>query len=137
MKKRILLVSLVLAGTFSSAFAGNGKITGKATDSDTKEPLIGANVVIVGTSYGAVTNVEGRYTILSVPPGDYDLRATYVGYQEQTITGLRVNADDCRRIYFCGRIGSHTASISDFGVSLTFFPGLVRTIELRCLEEVV
>ncbi len=93
MKERMLLVAVLLAGIFSSALASNGKITGRVTDSDTKEPLIGVNIIIVGTSYGAATDIEGRFSVLNVPPGAYDLRATYIGYQGQTISGLRVNAD--------------------------------------------
>ncbi|HEY4612171.1 MAG TPA: TonB-dependent receptor [Bacteroidota bacterium] len=93
MNQRILGVAVLLAGIFSSAYAGNGKITGHVTDSDTREPLIGVNIVIAGTSYGAATDIEGRFVILNVPPGAYDLRASSVGYQEQTITGLRVSAD--------------------------------------------
>lgn len=93
MNKRILGVAVLLAGIFSSAFAGNGKIAGLVIDAETNEPLIGANVVVVGTSFGATTDIEGRFVILSVQPGSYDLRATYVGYQGQTITELRVNAD--------------------------------------------
>ena len=93
MKQRILVVAVLLAGIFSSAFAGNGKMTGRVTDSDTKEPLIGVNVVVVGTSYGASTDIDGRFVILNLPPGPYDLRASFIGYQEQTTTELRVNAD--------------------------------------------
>ncbi len=93
MNQRILGVAVLLAGIFSSAFAGNGKMTGRVTDSDTKEPLIGVNIVIVGTSYGAATDIEGRFVILNLPPGAYDLRASSIGYQGQTITELRVNAD--------------------------------------------
>lgn len=75
-------------------FAGNtGKITGKITDQVTGEPLIGANVIVIGTSFGAATDLNGVYTILNLTPGVYEVRASYIGYQTITMTNIRVNAD--------------------------------------------
>ena len=69
----ILLLSL-------KAFAGDtGKLAGAVTDATTKEPLVGASVLVVGTSMGASTDLDGRFVILNVPPGSYTLRATTVG----------------------------------------------------------
>ncbi|NNG27777.1 MAG: hypothetical protein HKM87_09650, partial [Ignavibacteriaceae bacterium] len=47
----LLLPMLVQAGTV-------GKLRGTITDMDTGEPLIGANVIIVGSSFGAATNID-------------------------------------------------------------------------------
>jgi len=93
MKQITIGVLVILLGLWSYAFAGNGKISGRVIDGETSEPLIGANVILVGTSFGAVTDVEGRYVILSVATGAYDVKATYVGYQERTIANLRVSSD--------------------------------------------
>ena len=82
----VLLPAIVLA-------AGSGKIRGKVTDRETGEPLIGANVVIEGTSLGASTDVNGEYYVLSVPVGTYTVRATYVGYRSFTMRNVEVNAD--------------------------------------------
>lgn len=76
------------------AFAGTvGKIKGKVTDLTTSEPLIGANVLVLGTSFGAATDVNGNYTILNLEAGVYEVRASFVGYQTVTISNVRVNAD--------------------------------------------
>ena len=62
-------------------FAGiTGKISGKIIDADTKEVLPGANVQIVGTSMGASTNLDGEFFILNIPPGDYSVRISMMGY---------------------------------------------------------
>ncbi|MGB6067422.1 MAG: carboxypeptidase-like regulatory domain-containing protein, partial [Desulfomonilaceae bacterium] len=62
-------------------FAGTtGKIAGKVIDAKTKEPMIGVNVLIVGTTMGAATDVSGNYFILNIPPGVYELKASTVGY---------------------------------------------------------
>ena len=70
-----------------------GKVSGRVIDSNTNEALIGANVMLVGTSLGAATDEDGYYHILNVPPGFYDLRSNMIGYAEKTITGVRVEID--------------------------------------------
>ena len=64
-------------------------LQGRVLDVATGEPLIGAQVSVVGTDQGAVTDVDGRYRI-SLPPGSYDLRVVYLGYSEKTVTGVPV-----------------------------------------------
>lgn len=66
----------------------NGKvqtsaITGRVTDAETGEPMPGASIFVEGTTKGAATNAEGKYTIENVETGTYTLRATFVGYQPQ------------------------------------------------------
>ncbi len=73
--------------------ADTGKITGKVVDKETGEGLPGANILIVGTSMGAATDINGGYLMLNVPPGIYALRASFVGYSSVTIENIRVSAD--------------------------------------------
>jgi hypothetical protein len=80
----LLIPSFLLAQT--------GKIRGVITDEATGEPLIGANVLIVGTSFGAATGVNGDFSITNLEAGVYDVRASYVGYQSKIITDVRINA---------------------------------------------
>ncbi|TWV99031.1 TonB-dependent receptor [Chitinophaga pinensis] len=87
-----LLCVCLLLSTFLSAFAmDNGKITGKVTDQKTGEALIGVTVIVQGTSTGAVTDVEGRYT-LNVAPGTYVLEFKYMGYQTKAVSDVVVKA---------------------------------------------
>jgi outer membrane receptor protein involved in Fe transport len=92
MRIRLLLSMLliVLAPVVLLA-AGGGKIHGKVTDKESGEPLIGATVRILGTSRGAVSDVNGEYSIINVDVGTYTLEATYVGYGPVRISNLRVN----------------------------------------------
>ena len=78
----LLLVSLIA----TLAFAASGTIEGTVRDSQTGEPLPGANVMIVKTSLGASSDINGKYTIREVPAGSYTLRATYVGYRQKEVT---------------------------------------------------
>ncbi len=70
--------------------AGTGEIRGVVKDKGTREPLIGANVLVVGTNRGASTNSEGAYLIKDLAPGSYKLEVRYVGYQPAHVTATVV-----------------------------------------------
>jgi hypothetical protein len=74
-------------------YAGNGKIAGTVKDAANKNPMPGANVTIAGTTLGASADIDGRYYILDVPPGEYDVTASAVGYARVVVKGVRVNSD--------------------------------------------
>ncbi len=68
-----------------------GKIMGKITDASTDEGIPFANVLIDGTTLGAASDVEGNFVILNVPPGVYNVTASFIGYQKVTIKEITVN----------------------------------------------
>ncbi|MDM7925462.1 MAG: TonB-dependent receptor [bacterium] len=70
-----------------------GKIEGLVIDRSTKQPLIGANVLVAGTSLGSVTDMDGTFMILNLPPGLYDVRVSMMGYQTLVTENLRVSID--------------------------------------------
>lgn len=82
-------------------FAGTtGKISGKVTDAKTGEPLIGVNIIINGTSLGAASDIDGNYFIINIPPGDYELKASLIGYSTIINKEVRVSVDKTTRIDF-------------------------------------
>ncbi|MCJ8211808.1 TonB-dependent receptor [Mucilaginibacter sp. RS28] len=94
MKKRIpfLLTLLITCFSISEVFSQTaGKITGKITDRKTGEALIGATILIQGTTKGAATNVNGSY-VLSAAPGTYTLLVRYIGYDNKSISEVVVKA---------------------------------------------
>lgn len=76
----ICLVIVIISGTDILA---NSSIKGYVQDTNTGEPLFGANVVLIGTSIGNATNNDGKYLIQNVPPGSYTIHVTYIGYKSQ------------------------------------------------------
>ncbi|MFO7447049.1 MAG: carboxypeptidase-like regulatory domain-containing protein, partial [Ignavibacteriaceae bacterium] len=91
MKRMVtILLSLLLC---SSVMFGQGSLSGKVTDLQTGEPLIGANVLITGSSFGAATDVDGNYQIRNLNAGTYEVRASYVGYQSITVSNVRITTD--------------------------------------------
>lgn len=83
---------IFLVVTFT-AYAGDdlrGLITGKVIDTDTKQPIPSVNVVIVGTTLGAITDVEGNYTIKGVQENVYNLKYSSLGYVSHIENDIRV-----------------------------------------------
>ena len=79
------LLFLLLSGV---VLAQNGNISGTIKDVNTGEALIGANVVVKGTTTGDVTDLNGKFTISGLDDGNYVIRVSFVGYlpQEQSVT---------------------------------------------------
>lgn len=86
----MLLIMLAPAALFA---AGGGKIHGKIVDKENGQPLPGATVRILGTTRGAVTDVNGEYYILNVEVGTYTLEASFVGYRSVQISNIIVNSN--------------------------------------------
>ena len=70
-----------------------GRISGHVRDATTGNPIKGANVIVVGTSLAAATNDSGYYVIRNVPVGTYQLTARSIGYNAETVSGIRVPAN--------------------------------------------
>jgi TonB-dependent receptor len=98
MLKRVLFT---LAGLICSAMLafGQGSIGGKIIAAENGEDIIGANVVVVGTQYGAATDIEGKFLISNVPAGTYTLQISFVTYKTTTVpdvvveNGKRISID--------------------------------------------
>jgi len=94
-----IFIILSVASLFTFTYAGTtGKIAGKVIDAKTKEPLIGANVIVVGTSMGAASDLNGDYFIINLPPGTYQVKATEIGYAPVIINNVRVSVDQTTRL---------------------------------------
>lgn len=89
-------IFLPAAGT--PAWAGTtGKIAGRVVDAK-GQPLVGASVAVPALKVGAATDADGRYTILNIPAGTYDVRINLLGYAAVTTTGLVVSSDMTARL---------------------------------------
>lgn len=91
---RLRKLSLLLAGILLplSLWAQTGEICGTVTDAKLKEPLIGASVVIEGTTIRTFTDIDGNFRIEQVQPGTYTVAVSYVSYQSRTVKDVPVVA---------------------------------------------
>jgi len=84
MKSSVLI--LVVSFLSIASFAQENKINvyGKVVDKFTQQPLPGANVLVVNTNFGASTDATGKFEINNLPAGEYQLRASIIGYKSAT-----------------------------------------------------
>jgi hypothetical protein len=91
----IFALALLLPATAWSQATTTGQVTGRVT-STAGEPIAGVSVaatnVETGLVRGALTRADGTYTIMLLPPGVYNVRATSIGYQPAEVAQLRVVA---------------------------------------------
>lgn len=94
LKKFLLFITIALLTLPLGLKADvSGKVAGTVTDKKTGDPLELANVVLIGTQYGASSDRNGRYSILNVPAGIYDIKFAYLGYKPVVVKGIRVVPD--------------------------------------------
>lgn len=87
------ILSLILLLPFF-VFAGTtGKLAGTIKDAQTGEPLVGANVMIEGTNFGAATNADGEYVILNISPGRYNIKFSFIGYETVVMQNVVIVVD--------------------------------------------
>ncbi|UCE17581.1 MAG: TonB-dependent receptor [Gemmatimonadota bacterium] len=92
----IVALFVFTTATFAQDF---GTVRGRIHDAHTGDPLPNANVVLGGTKQGAVSGAQGLFTINRVPPGEYRLQATYVGYEADVRT-ITVTSDEDVFVHF-------------------------------------
>ena len=90
MRKILLLILLLPICIYSGT---TGKLAGTIKDAQTGEPLVGANVIIEGTNFGAATNVNGEYVILNISPGRYNVKFSFIGYETTVMQDVSITVD--------------------------------------------
>jgi outer membrane receptor protein involved in Fe transport len=89
---------LLAVGMAGPGLAGTtGKLSGRIT-SKKKEPLAGVNVAVLGMPLGAATDLDGRYTILNIPPGKISVKASLIGYGVVTTQAVEISSDNTTRL---------------------------------------
>lgn len=83
----VLLLAVQLTGQEHSSGAD---IHGSVVDAETGQPLPGANITIIDGERGAASDGEGRFSIPSLAPGSYRLRASFIGYETRVLTDVVV-----------------------------------------------
>lgn len=106
------LLSCLTADLLAADF--NVNIKGQIKDSDSKEPLIGATVQIIGSSMGAVTDIDGNFQLAGVEDGIYDIEIKYVGYK--TVVKRQIKIEGNRIVTLDFELKADTQMLSDVTV---------------------
>jgi outer membrane receptor protein involved in Fe transport len=94
MKNCLTVLFVLVTFIFSSLYAGTtGKLAGKVADKKTGEPLPFVNITLDGTTIGAATDLDGKYVILNIPPGKYNVKFQYIGYQTVVVQDVQISID--------------------------------------------
>ena len=80
---KLFLILFLIFALPLAVLAQPGKITGKVIDAKTGRPLAGANILVVGTHFGATTDASGHYVIRNLPPGKYVISVHFIGYRTE------------------------------------------------------
>ncbi len=89
--KKLFFIFFLFFTTLIFSQQQTGIISGTITNAVTKESVIGATIIIVGTTYGAATDVNGSFAIRNIPVGTYQVRVSAIGFQTFTKTDIVVS----------------------------------------------
>lgn len=99
MVRKYLVVVLALLAVAPAAYAGiTGILTGKVVDSEGKG-VAGATIRVLGTTRGGISKTDGKYTIININAGQYDVRITAIGYDTVT-KRVSISADQTVTLNF-------------------------------------
>ena len=82
MRKKFFLLIIVCLVMGAGVMAQTSTVSGTVFAEDNNEPIIGASVLVKGTTLGAVTDIEGKFTILNVPGTAKTVIVSFVGMQK-------------------------------------------------------
>ena len=104
--------------------SSRGTIKGRAIDADVRTPLVGANVYIIDSDRGTVTDIAGYFVFENLPVGKYSLRVTHIGYATVMKTDINVKPD--RITYINPELKETAVPGRKVKVSSGYFPPLER-----------
>lgn len=116
---------------FATAFS-QGIIRGKITNPVNNQPVGFANVLILGTELGAISDENGNYEIQNVPPGLYNVRASFVGFKTSTVFEVQVTL--ARPVQLDFSLSEDAAELSEVVVNSEFTRSEETPLSVRKLN---
>ena len=102
MIKRINILIVFMISIFSTVHPQTsvyGILEGTVVDSVSKEPLIGVNIIILGTTMGTTSDLQGHFELRKIPTGRYQIKSTIMGYRSQTVS-VQILSSQTTSIHF-------------------------------------
>ncbi|WP_192347225.1 TonB-dependent receptor [Algoriphagus sp. Y33] len=130
MKQFFVLLALVLSSfhTFSQ-----GVIRGKITNPINNQPVAFANVLVLGTEFGAISDENGMYELSNIPAGLYNVRASFVGFK--TKTAFEVQLTLARPVQLDFELIEDASELSEVVVNSEFFRSEETPLSVRKLNS--
>ncbi len=95
---KVLSALAIVLCTINFAVAQNATLKGVISDKETGETLPGATVALVGTYKGTSTDMDGKYEIKDIKPGDYSVKVTFIGYSDQIYNGITLKKGEVKTL---------------------------------------
>ena len=96
----VLVIGLLGGGPVTGEETGAGSISGQVLDAKTDQPLAFANIVLIGTSMGAMSLEDGKFRISRIPAGTYTVKAMMMGYKPAEQCSVVVRPDEMTMLSF-------------------------------------
>ncbi len=85
MKEKLLMLLTCLFLSMELVFAQTSSVSGIVISEEDNEPIVGASVLVKGTTLGTVTNIDGKFTIAKVPNSAKTLVVSFIGMKTQEV----------------------------------------------------
>src|SRR5574344_1225521 len=85
MKRKLMLLLTCLFVGIGLVTAQTQRVTGNVTSEEDGLPVVGASVLVKGTTVGTITDIDGNFTLSSVPASAKVLQVSYIGMQSQEV----------------------------------------------------
>jgi hypothetical protein len=92
MNSKYQIIPFLILCLLEISYAGNGKISGIVKDNNGKS-IVGATILVEGTIFGAYTDSDGKYFILNIPPGKYNIISSSIGYTRKIFKDVIISSD--------------------------------------------
>jgi outer membrane receptor protein involved in Fe transport len=96
----IKILSLFFLFLVSSAFSQSGSMNGTITSKSTGETMPGVNILVLGTTLGASTDLDGKYSINYIPAGTYTIVASFISFKSDTLQNILVEKGKTKLLDF-------------------------------------
>lgn len=129
MKRHILPLFLLI---FSVNAFSQSSITGRIFNPVNNDPVPFANVLVLETELGAISDKDGFYEIENVPPGLYNVRASFVGYK--TATAYEIQVTQSRPVQLDFELREDASELSEVVVNSEFSRSEETPLSVRRLN---
>lgn len=133
---KYLFVAFLITVSILSA-QSTGKITGRVVDKISQQPIPGVNILVLETQFGAATDLNGEFEITNVPVGNYQVKASAIGYISIVKSDVIVNS--VRPVQLTYELNETVLELEDITVASDFFetePTEVSSIKKFSYEEI-
>ncbi len=129
---RFTLITLALCWSIATASYSQAILRGKISNPVNNQPVAFANILILNTDLGAVSDETGFYEIRDIPPGLYNIKASFVGFKPQTIYEVQIT--QARPVQVDFQLDEETSDLNEVVVSSEFSRSEETPLSVRRLN---